>query len=308
MRVPALAALALAAACSSKSSSPSGSAPAGSAAAGSDTAAGGAAAGSAAAGSVAAGLAALGFDTGSTAAGSAAPSATSGLPASLDLGIALAPQERGDAAQAALATVVAPLAKVMPALRAAGYAALAREAPGQRPAAYDLDRDGSVDLVVLPMSQRRLGNDYSGWFVATLTDGTLGLPFMNMGMWADVRVAKGTATLRFLQAFPAGGIPIVSSTFHFANHTWARPVRSQIAVQTQIPEVKPPYARFTVSASATLRTAPVVDDASDHMPDIDFSETLRGNVIATYPAGAHGLVLARHGEFRYVGFDPESRA
>jgi hypothetical protein len=130
---------------------------------------------------------------------------------------------------------------------------------------------------------------------------------MAMGFWADVRVGRGAVTLRFQEVSPVGGNPVYSTTLHFANRAWAKPIRSQVAMQGKIPAVQPPYGRFTTRERAKLRAAPAIDDTSEVPDGFDHTATMGGNVLAVYGAGARGLLLAREGAFRYVAFDAPIR-
>ena len=101
-----------------------------------------------------------------------------------------------------------------------------------------------------------------------------------------------------------------STTLRFAKGAWEPPIKSYQAAQTKVPAPQLPYASFTTRGAATLRAAPVVDDKPNPSGDdageesSDRSATLRGNVVATYAAGARGTVLASEGTWRYLASIP----
>lgn len=176
--------------------------------------------------------------------------------------------------------------------------------------AYDVDRDGTVDLVAFPQIMYGPSN---GWIVFAAAGGKLQRLFAISGDWADVRAAGGTAALRFEANVLGPGEARFSTTLRFANGAWEPPIKSYLASQTKVPAPRPPYASFTTRGATTLRAAPAVDDKPN--PSVDDageedeyrSATLRGNVVATYAAGARGTVLASEGEWRYVAFEPATR-
>lgn len=245
---------------------------------------------------------------------SSAPGATPAIattPAA-DLGIALAPENRGAGALAKLAVPLeraAPLlAKLGPGESTGDTSLDGDDDPSNDPqtTAYDLDRNGSVDLIAIP---RVMYGPSNGWVVYAPKHGELELVFSISGDWADARVDGGAVTLRFQANLLGPGEARFSTTLRFANGAWDPPIKSYAAAQGKIPKARPPYARFATRGPATLRATPAVDDkprADDEGGDsYEQTTTLRGNVIATYAAaGARGLVLASEGDWHYVGFDP----
>jgi hypothetical protein len=250
----------------------------------------------------------------------------------LDVGVAFAPSERGAAALTALAV---PLEKARSLIDTVpedergdygrsggagsgeGNGEAGDEATGEgggepgdaKPAAYDLDRDGAVDLVVFP---EVMYGPSQGWLAYAAEGGKLRKLFGISGDWADVRVEAGAVTLRFQANALAPGEAVFSTTIRYANRAWDPPIKSYASAQGKIPTPRPPYGSFTTRRPTVLRARPEVDDKAKpktedgEEPDEEFggTATLRGNVLASYGPGARGTVLATEGAWRYVAFDP----
>jgi hypothetical protein len=243
------------------------------------------------------------------AAGPAAPTAT--VAAAADLGFVLAPQRRGGAALAALAVPIERAQRLLETLSPddrSGDSEMAGDDGDDSPrvTAYDLDRNGTVDLVAIP---RVMYGPSNGWVVYAANGGELELVFSISGGWADARVEAGAVSLRFEANLLAPGEARFSTMLRFANGRWDRPVKSYVAAQGKVPAARPPYARFSTKGPATLRATPAIRDEpqSDEASNYEQTSTLRGNVLAIYAAGARGLVLASQGDWHYVGFDPATR-
>jgi hypothetical protein len=299
MRIRTVALLALAACNGGSASAPSSAAMAGSAAstsASSDSAA-----------------------PGSAAPGSAAPSPSippvplpAAAAAGLDLATAFAP---GPGDLSALEGLRVPIKRASALIRAAGFDEQARVNEFQVAVGYDVDRDGKVDLVQIPQARAMQRVD---WLIAVPEGGKLRELFTVTGNWDDIRVGRGTATLRFRATMTLGEEPRISWTLHRANGAWAPPIKSYMAVQTKIPRLQLPFRSFEARARATLRAAPAVDDSREPAPAAPNDQArpgwpdeptamLRGNAFATYAAGARGLVLASEGAWRYVALEPAAR-
>lgn len=235
----------------------------------------------------------------------------------LDVGMAFAPTKSSAAALAALAVPIERAKALIDTIPEDERGDTGADPNGDgdpdndpRPTAYDLDRDGTVDLVAFPQVMYGPSN---GWLVHAAAGGKLQRLFAVSGGWADVRVERGAVALRFEARILAPGEPRFSTTLRFAKRAWDPPIKSYLAQQTKVPAPRPPYASFTTRGPARLRTAPAVDDTPNPSGDdaaaeaIDHTATLRGNVVATYGAGARGTLVASEGAWRYVAFDPATK-
>jgi hypothetical protein len=262
-----------------------------------------------------------------TACGGPSSARPGGSSSGLDVGIAFAPQQRGAAALEALAVPIEKAKALIDAVpeeergdfgtssgdggRAGGGDSDSGDsADHRRPLAYDLDRDGNIDLLAFPQV---MYGPSAGWVVHAVEHGVPRRLFGISGDWADVRVDKGAVALRFEASILAPGEARFSTTLRFAKGAWDPPIKSYAAMQGKIPAPHPPYASFTTRGPAVLRATPEVNDKPNPSePDpadesLEHTTTLRGNVLATYPAGARGTIVASEGAWRYVAFDPATR-
>ncbi|MBX3154806.1 MAG: hypothetical protein KF773_02315 [Deltaproteobacteria bacterium] len=175
--------------------------------------------------------------------------------------------------------------------------------------AYDLDGDGVVDLKLV---SRVMYGPSQGWEVSIRRGKEYAQVFATSGGWGDERDDGSHVLLRYATSILAPGEAEFSTLLRYdrATKSWGAPVKAYMAQQTKAPAIKAPYAPFTTAVVAELRATPEVDDAPAKNPDdledggFSTTATLRGNLLATYNAGARGLVLAAQGEWRYVAFDP----
>lgn len=242
-------------------------------------------------------LALAGAACGAPARGTLANTATPRPGAALDLGVLLAPTAGHGV-----------LARFLVKAQSDPEPAADEDLGDGKRRAYDLDGDGTVDL--LAVSQVMYGPS-QGWVVSTREGTQLEERFAISGGWADEREDAGAVALRFEANILAPGEARYSILLRYdrAAQRWDAPVRAYVAQETTPPATRGPYTRFTTPGPATLRATPAVDDSPaknlDELED-GFSHTqmLSGNVVARMPAGARGLVLATRGEWSYVAFDP----
>jgi hypothetical protein len=238
--------------------------------------------------------------------------------ADLQRRVAFAPGGRGDhlgpydvpldRAKALLAT----LGDRAPSLEAG--AALGGE-PSPAPYAYDLDRDGVADLIAIPTVMYGPSQGWDVYLRARDAIGrdTLDLAFAISGDFAEARDAGDQVILRFEANTLAPGEARFSTTLRYdrRHHGWSPAVSSYGALQAVIPQATAPLIAFTTRGPVSLRAAPSISDEPnppDAGDDFERTRTLRGNLLASVPAGAHGVVVGRDrtGGWRYVAFDPAS--
>jgi hypothetical protein len=83
------------------------------------------------------------------------------------------------------------------------------------------------------------------------------------------------------------------------------------ATDTRLPQKTQNIGKFKLSANAIVRADTVINN--EIFPEDWFNEygrgskKLRGNVVADYPAGAEGCILAKEKDFVFVAFMPEAK-
>jgi hypothetical protein len=203
-----------------------------------------------------------------------------------------------------IASYAAPLAKAealiqtIPAETREGFDA--KEAK-----AYDIDADGTVDLVAIP--QVMFGP--SDGFVVYVRDGAKAKHVLSTsGTWHAAVQTPSAVALRFQANILADGEARFSQTITYdrAARAWRPLVKSYAAMQGKTPAPTRLVA-FATRGEATLRATPAIDDKPMRTQGMERSTTLRGNAVAKYGAAARGFVLAEEGEWRYVAFDPATR-
>lgn len=178
--------------------------------------------------------------------------------------------------------------------------------------AYDFDADGTPDMVAF--SEVMFGPS-DGWNVFVRKGAALEQAFGISGAWADARDGGPSVAVRFQANVLAPGEARFSATLRYdrATKAWAPELKAYGATKGKLPAAGTALGLtpFTTAGTAVLRSDPVVNDTprpSDEsgVPEEDYEKTmtLRGNVLASYAAGAKGVVVATEGEWKYVAFDP----
>jgi hypothetical protein len=222
----------------------------------------------------------------------------------LERWVAFAPEQR----QAPLASYQVPTAKAVDLIKLVpeDKRGDAMEEVLKTAKAYDFDADGTVDLVAFP----EIMFGPSNGFVVYVRDGAKARHILSTsGDWAAAVQTAYAVAVRFEANVLAPGEARFSQTLVYerASKSWRPVIKSYAAVQGKTPEPKL-LTPFVTAGPATLRATPSVDDRPSHRDeDMDRSAVLRGNALATYAAGARGVVLAEEGEWRYVAFDPATR-
>ena len=170
--------------------------------------------------------------------------------------------------------------------------------------AYDLDGDGTADLVMFP---HQMFGAYQGRYQIDIrTDDRLTKAFPIDGKLVDERDDGDGITLRFETAF-AENDPVLSFTLRFTVKQWLAPIAVYRAQQTALPRALAPLVAFASAAPLALRAAPVIDD-QPLAADLDYEErttaVIAGNVLARFDGHARGYVVATSGEWSFVAIDP----
>lgn len=203
--------------------------------------------------------------------------------------------------------------KVTPAEAATALAAVPDDVrtnidEGATPHYYDLDGDGRFDLYLYP--QVYFGPS-SGFIVYVRDAAGLREAFGVPGDWTVVKDAEHVLlsydVLVIDESFESAFAHALE--YRLAEHRWVVLPSTFRALVGVVPPAAS-MARPVTLGATTLRAAPTIDDAPPQAVDGQVSEartTLRGNALADYAAGAHGLALAEQGDWLYVGLDPAVR-
>lgn len=192
--------------------------------------------------------------------------------------------------------------------------------PEGDPITVDLDADGAIDLLLM---QHTFFGPSSGYSVYTSSDDGFRLEFAYPGMFVTNERAGDYVVLRYEVMILAEGEPVIQHALFYSTEAkrWVEGTALYYASQTQLPDaIADEPQSFELATAGTLRTAPTVDDTPIErdeygepiLPEGQYefpgTFTLRGNAVATYDAGARGVVVAERGSWAFVAMRPDSKA
>ncbi|MCE9572247.1 MAG: hypothetical protein K8W52_03745 [Deltaproteobacteria bacterium] len=177
---------------------------------------------------------------------------------------------------------------------------------GATPHYYDLDGDGRFDLYLYP--QVYFGPS-SGFIVYIRDAAGLREAFGVPGDWTIVKDAEHVLlsydVLIIDESFESGFRHALE--YRLTDHRWNVLPSTFGALKGLVPPAAS-MARKVTLAATTLRATPAIDDTpTPKDAESEQRTTLRGNALADYAAGAHGVALAEQGDWLYVGLDPAVR-
>jgi hypothetical protein len=171
----------------------------------------------------------------------------------------------------------------------------------------DADRDGVVDLALVDAFY----DASPGYLVLVREDRRFRRAWSAPGRFIGFEPSGDHVVLRFEVAVVSGGDPRVIRTLDRdpTTRAWHLGPASYLAVQGVVPPIES-CGPIEITTETALRLAPRLDDASlakrrGEFEGFDETATLRGDVVADYPAGARGVALAERGEWLFVALAAE---